>query len=280
MFRRTLIVVALLGLAAVSAGAAEDRTADAQVVAVVDGAEIRLSEVLAARQSLPERFQALPLETVFPMLVNGLVDGKLAAAEARRLGLDREPGHRKHLARIEEQLLERAFLTRAIEERLTDEALRERYRRKVETSDGKEQVRASHIILDTEDQARQVIAELEAGTDFAEVARRRSTGPSADQGGDLGYFAREEMVPAFAEAAFALAIGEVTRTPVRTRFGWHVIRVSGRRTNEVPDFEQAKADLRAELAREIGATVIQELRRRADIRRFAPDDTAAGAAKE
>lgn len=273
MSPRGLWAGAILALALTPAavvGAEKTPPAD-PVVATVDGAEIRRADVLAAHQRLPDRMRGLPLETVFPVLVRGLIDSKLAAAEARRRGLDGDPAVKRHVDRFEEQLLERTFLLRIVEDGISEEMLRARYRRKADGTAGREQVRASHILVETEAEARQAITELAAGADFADVARRRSTGPTGAEGGDLGYFAQGEMLPAFSDAAFALKPGETTKDPVRTRYGWHVVKVLDRRTGVMPPFAEAKAGLRAELAREIAGRTIGELRAKADIRRFAAD---------
>ncbi len=273
MIRRTIRATALAGwcLALAPGAFADQSKADDPVVAVVNGAEILRSQVVAARQQLPRRYRELPMETLFPMLVNGLIDSKLAATEARRMGLHEDPEIKGRLARIEEQILERAFLARRTAGKISEDALRERYRKRVADSDGQEQVRASHILVETRAQAKQVIAELDSGADFAATARQRSTGPSAAQGGDLGFFKRGEMEPTFSDAAFALQTGAITKSPVQSQFGWHVIKAVDRRQAEVPAFEEIEASLRAELSREIGASLIQDLRKGARIKRFKPD---------
>ena len=125
--------------------------------------------------------------------------------------------------------------------------------------------------METEGRASEIIADLKKGEDFAELARKRSTGPSASAGGDLGYFSADQMVPEFAKAAFALDKGEFTETPVKTQFGWHVIKVEDRRPAAPPTVEEVSETLRAELSREIGAAYIQGLREKADVQRFDPD---------
>jgi peptidyl-prolyl cis-trans isomerase C len=243
------------------------------VVARVDGMEIYLSDVEDSRLRLPERFQTVPLESVFGFLVNSLVDSKLIAAEARKINLHESTEIRKTMDRIEEQILERAFLTAYIEKRITDEELQVRYQQLVKDSEVKEEIQARHILLETEAQAREVIAELEGGGDFAELAKSRSTGPSAASGGDLGFFGQEQMVPAFSSAAFGLEKGAYTAQPVQTQFGWHVIKLEDRRQVEAPSFDVAEAELRQEMSREIGADLVQNIRQAATVERFNLDGT-------
>lgn len=245
--------------------------ADDPVVATVNGMEIPRSDVIEAQRRLPEGFQDLPLETVFGMLVNSLVDSRLASAAAREQGLAEDEEFKRLMARIEEQILERMLLSRYIGERVTEEALRERHRTLIEDTAAKVEVRARHILVDSEAKAREVIAELATGADFAELAKTRSSGPSSVDGGDLGYFARDDLDPAFTEAAFALDAGTITENPVQTQFGWHVIKTEDRRAAAAPSFEEARPRLEGELSQQIGAEYLRELREAATVVRFKPD---------
>jgi peptidyl-prolyl cis-trans isomerase C len=254
------------------------------VVATVDGAEIRRSQALEVRRRLPAQMQQVPDDLIMPVLVNIVIDTKLVAAEARRQNLQDDPKVREQMAKLEELILEQYLITRTVEKSLTDEALKERYQEMVETSGGQEEIRARHILLEKEEEAREVIAELRKGADFAELAKEKSTGPSAPQGGDLGYFSQGDMAPAFSEAVFALEAGAFTEEPVQTQFGWHVIKVEDRRTKEPPTFEEVSDQLRGELAREARGAYIEELREKATIERMGeaqpPSSEAEQPAKE
>jgi peptidyl-prolyl cis-trans isomerase C len=285
-FSMTLVRFRLAALAAAAAfgillsaaaPAAEPtaKKADDPVVAVVNGSKIHRSEVEDARRRLPPQFQEMPAEVVFGMIVNSLVDSRLVAAEARKKGLHNDREVKEQMARIEEQVLERAMLIRHINEKMTEADLKQRYDAFVAGFQAKEQVRARHILLETEEQAKEVIAELDKGADFAELAGKRSVGPSAGQGGDLGYFAKDELTPAFAEAAFAIEAGKHSAAPVQTQFGWHVIKVEDRRTGAPPTFEESREQIKAEAAREIASAYIEGLRTGAAIQRFKPDGSPA-----
>ncbi len=255
------------------APAAEDKDEkpDDLVIAIVNGAPIHRSDVEEARGRLPDQFRQVPLEAVFGLLLNSLINTKLVAGKAREQGLHEEEDIKRRMARIEDQILERVFLFRYMEARVTEDALQERYKKLVEETKGKEKVWARHILVETEAKAKEIIADLKKGEDFAELAKKRSTGPSASNGGDLGYFSEDEMVPAFAEAAFALEKSQFTETPVQTQFGWHVIKAEDRRAAEPPTVEEVAESLRADLSREIATAYIQGLREEADIQRFNPD---------
>jgi peptidyl-prolyl cis-trans isomerase C len=267
--RASLLAFALTLSAPVAAQAQED-----PVVANVNGIDILRSEIDEARLLLPERFRQVPVEDVFGMLVNTLVDSKLVAAEARKVNLHKDAKVVKQMARIEEQILGRAFLVAYIEQRITDEALQEQYQKMIKEAAVKEEVSARHILLETEAQALEVVKELEGGADFIELAKTRSKGPSGPNGGDLGFFGEGQMVPAFSEAAFAMKPGETTKEPVQTQFGWHVIKVDDRRTTQPPKFEEVAQELRQTVSREIGAAYLQELRKSATVKRFNMDGSA------
>lgn len=249
------------------------RAADDPVVAVVDGASIHLSEVERIHSQLPDQYRAYPLQLLFPDLLDMVVDRRIAAAEARKRGLDNDPEVKATLARVEEDVLQRVLVGRHIEQSLTDEALKARYDKMVADMPASELVHARHILVDSEGEAKRVIEDLKGGADFATLAEERSTGPSKSKGGDLGYFGRDEMVPEFAEAAFALQPGESTQQPVQTQFGWHVIKVEDRKAGEAPSFEDAREELKAEMSRDVGIAFVQELREGAKVERFNMDGT-------
>ena len=238
------------------------------VVALVNKTKIMRSEIEDARMRLPERLRNVPLQSVYGMLVNSLVDTKLVAAEARKINLQNDEQVRKRLDRVEEQILERAYLTSYIEKRITESILAEHYEKLIAANSSKEEIQARHILLEKKAHALEVIKELEGGADFAELAKDRSTGPSAAKGGDLGFFAEGQMVPAFSKSAFDLKKGEITKNPVQTEFGWHVIKVEDRRPLKPLKRAEVEDQLRIAVSREIGTAYLQELRQTATVQRF------------
>jgi peptidyl-prolyl cis-trans isomerase C len=238
------------------------------VVARVNGVEIHRSNVEEARTRLPRRFRQGSVKGVFKILVDTLIDAKLMAAEARKQGIADDPAFKRRMAMITEQVLGRALLTRHLKRALTDDMLKKAYANMVKKIGNKKEIRARHILLKTEKEAKAVIAELNKGADFAELAKKKSIGPSKKVGGDLGYFSEGEMVPAFYKAAFALDVGAVTKVPVKTRFGWHVIKLEDKRNVKPPTFAEVRDHLSAELARKIGGEYIETLRKNAKVERF------------
>lgn len=279
------VLMALPAAAQSPAPAAAPEAAPANenpVVATVNGKDLHLIDVVRVKQQLPDPYRGYPLNMIFDQLLDILIDRNLVAAEARSRGIDKEDNIRETIARIEEQVLERALLEKHLRDTITDEALRAQYDKLVETAVAGEQIHARHILVESEAEAKQIIEELAGGADFAQLASDRSTGPSKTKGGDLGYFGEGEMVPEFSQAAFALQPGETTKEPVQTQFGWHVIKVEDRRKAEAPSFEETREQLTEELSREIGAAFVKDLRGKAEIARFNIDGSeksAAGAEK-
>lgn len=181
--------------------------------------------------------------------IKALVGQKLMLAEASKINLAADPEVSKKLAESAQDILVREFMMRKAKELTTEEKIKAAYDKK-KAEGGKEEVKASHILVDSEEKANQIVKEIEAGLSFEEAAKKYSNDPnSAKTGGDLGYFTREVMVPEFSEVAFATGIGE-TAKPVKSDFGWHVIKVMDKRTQEAPSLESMKANIEAEVQRE------------------------------
>ena len=266
---RTILRAAALALT-LCAGAAAAETPD-PVVATVDGMEIRRSEVERAKQLLPAQYQKMPFERVFEPLLERIINIRLAAKAGRAENLHDDEQVREQIARFEDRLIEQAYLDQRIAAAVTDEAVKSRYEDGAKDFEAEDEVRARHILLKTEKEAKAIIAELDGGADFAALAGRKSTGPSKAQGGDLGYFTRERMVKPFSEAAFALETGGYTPEPVKSQFGWHVIKLEERRKTERPAFEEQEESLRDAMAQEVITRIFTELRKDTNIVRFDAD---------
>jgi len=234
------------------------------LLARVNGKEIRWADIEKSAQSLPEDIRS-QLEAIFPALLQRLIDVELLVWAAREDGLAEDPEVRRLVADYEDRLLSDTLIRRQAVDRVTEDMLRARYDAHVEGLAASSEVRARHILLDSETRARDVIAALDAGADFAELARERSLGPTAEQGGDLNYFTRDNMDPDFAEAAFALDVGRYSQDPVRTEFGWHVIAVEDRRAEAATSFEDMEAELRDAAIRDLLDELLRDLRGRAEI---------------
>lgn len=278
--RRLGLVVALLAVPAAAQAQAQGRpqvqpgggAQEDVVVATIDGAPIRMSDVELAFRGLPAQYRNLPMPMIFGSLLQQLIDRQLVAnaAEKAKLADDPEVAHRLALAR--RQVLQQAYLARRVNPELTEAKLRARYESDIASKPGAEEVSARHILVATEAEARAIQKALKEGADFAEQAKAKSIGPSGPRGGDLGFFKAEDMVPEFSKAAFALKVGEISE-PVKTEFGWHIIRVDERRSQPVPSFEDSVDELRQTVAQEVVGKVMEDLRGKADIQTFNPDGT-------
>jgi peptidyl-prolyl cis-trans isomerase C len=249
------------------------KTPDDPIAGRVDRTVIHRSDVTTAQQMLPPQYRSAPIETVYPLLLDELVDSKLIVAEARKDKLQNDPDIKRRLAYLEEQIVKDAYLRRYVQKTLTDELLRKRYDELVKSLPPQEEVRARHILVKTKAEAEAIIKKLKAGTPFEKLAKEKSTDSTAASGGDLGYFGRTQMVAPFANAAFKLKPGEITDTPVETQYGWHVIKVDDKRSAPLPPFEDVRDQLENQMSRDVVLTLLGELRKKAKIERFNYDGT-------
>ncbi len=250
------------------------------VVAKVGNDDIHLSDLSEAAQTLPEEMRGMPPATLYPLLLDQMIDRKAIVIEARKEKLQDDPQVKRAIARASDTALQNAVLARDIGPLVTDAALHARYDQTIAGKTGEEEVHASHILVASEDEAKQIIADLNKGGDFAALAKQHSTDPAAQQGGDLGFFKRSDMVPEFADTAFALKPGEVAQSPVHTQFGWHVIKVIERRVAPAPTFEQARDEIRQQIIQDGIRKVVEKAKTGLAIERFKADGSpmpAAGA---
>lgn len=241
-------------------------------VAEVNGEAITFGEVMEAHESSPQLSQ-VPLQMIFDEMVQRMVDETLLLQAARQSDVEESEAFQAALENAREQLLRRVYLTNEVAGQMSEERLTEAYEKIVADEPPTAEVRARHILLESEADALDAIAALEGGADFGELAKERSTGPSATDGGDLGYFTADQMVPAFADAAFALDSGETTDAPVQTEFGWHVIKVEDKRTRPVPAFEEIRSQVEQQLAQELVQAKLEALRADAEIEIVDPTKT-------
>ena len=275
MRRTTLTAVAalLIALPAWAQAPAAVPAAD-PVVAKVGNEQIFASELSEAAQSLPEELRGMPPQMLYPMLLDQLVDRKAIVLKARKEGLEADPAVKRQVARATDTAMQNLLLTRTIAPSLTDDAIKARYDRDVAGKPGEEEVHAAHILVADEDKARAIIAEIKAGKDFAELAKENSTDPSAKtNNGDLGFFKKADMLPEFADAAFGLKPNEITQTPIKTRFGFHVIKLIERRTAPAPELDTVRDDIRQSMIQEGVTKVLAEAKQGLVVQKFNQDGT-------
>jgi peptidyl-prolyl cis-trans isomerase C len=244
------------------------------VVAKVGGNEIRMSDVQEAVGGLPDEYRNLPPQMLYPMLIDQLIDRKAVVLLARKLELQKQPLVARQLARAEDSVLQNALFGRDVGPDVTDAKIKARYDATLAGKPGEEEVHARHILVAKEDDAKNIIAELKKGGDFAALAKQHSTDPGGAQGGDLGFFKKADMLPEFSAAAFALQPGQTTDAPVHTQYGWHVIKLEERRNAAPPSYEQAHDQLRQEMVQEGVKKVVAQAREGLSIEKFNPDGSA------
>ena len=247
------------------------KAADDPVVAVVNGYEILMSDILNRRQQLGPQAQQYPIQLLFNLILQDMISVRLVADEARKQGYDKESQVRRTVSQIEDQILQQELMSRYVKDNMTDDAVKARYDRFLKENPPLDEVRARHILVETEEQARAVIVRVGKGEDFARLAQELSTGPSGKVGGDLGYFTREKMVPEFSAAAFEMRPGDVTKSPVKTQFGWHVIKIEDRRTQEAPSYAQAEGQMREQVQEQLTQEYVSELREKAKVETYGPE---------
>jgi peptidyl-prolyl cis-trans isomerase C len=239
------------------------------VVAKVNGQPIYSSDVRDAAASLPPSARNMSPQQLFPMLLDQLIDGQALIAEARKTGLDKNPIVQRQVQDASDRALETALLHQQIGPLVTEDAVRARYDQDIAAKPPEVEVHARHILVADEATAKKIIAELKKGADFAALSKQYSTDPGAkQQNGDLGFFKKDEMVPEFADAAFALKDGEVSPEPVHSQFGWHVIQVIERRQAPPVPFEQARDELRQQMIQENVQKVVGKARAGVTVEKF------------
>lgn len=262
MFGALALAASLLAPAA--APKAED--ADA-VIARVNGVEIRQSDLTNAEDEIGGNMPQMAPEQKRDYLIAYLGDVILLsqAAQQQKIGDRDSVKHRIEFER--NKVLMETLLQDVGQSAMTDEAMHKVYDEAVKQMANEQEVHARHILVATEDEAKAIEAELKKGADFATLAKQKSKDPGAAEGGDLGYFTKDQMVPEFAEVAFKLDKGQIS-DPVKTQFGWHIIKVEDKRIKPTPTFDQVKGQIENYVAHRAQAELVQKLRSAANIERL------------
>jgi peptidyl-prolyl cis-trans isomerase C len=196
-----------------------------------------------------------------------LIDMKIVSQAAEDKKVENNDDFKKRLAFARSRLLMDSLLATEGKAATTDEAMKKVYDDAAKQIASEQEVRARHILVETEDEAKAIKAELDKGADFAELAKKKSKDPGASDGGDLGFFTKDQMVPEFSAAAFALEPGKIS-DPVKSQFGWHIIKVEEKRNRKPPEFDQVKSQIEAYVIRKAQAEYVAKLREGAKIERM------------
>src|SRR6201994_4855783 len=248
------------------------RAEDNPVLARVNGAEIRQSDLALAEEELGPSLAQMDPATKKDNVLSFLIDMKIVSKAAEDKKVENSEDFKKRLAFTRNRLLMDSLLATEGKAATTDEAMKKVYDDASKQITGEQEVHARHILVETEDEAKAVEDELKKGADFAELAKKKSKDPGASDGGDLGFFTKDQMVPEFSAVAFALEPNKIS-DPVKSQFGWHVIKVEEKRNRKAPEFDQVKGQIETYVTRKAQAEYVGKLRDGAKIERF--DQAAA-----
>jgi peptidyl-prolyl cis-trans isomerase C len=242
-------------------------SASDQVVARVNGVDIRQSDIALAEEDLGAEMQQIPPDQKRDHLITYLADIIMVsqAAEQKKLGESDE--FKRRLAMLRNKVLMGLALQDEVKSALTDEAFRKVYDEAVKSVPPQEEARARHILVENEDEAKAIAEQIKGGADFATLAKEKSKDPGAADGGDLGYFTKDQMVPEFADVAFKMYPGQVSN-PVKSQFGWHIIKLEDKRQRPVPEFEKVKDQIETFLTRKAQTEYVAKLRQNGKIERL------------
>ena len=252
-------VAVALGVSSVSAAEPGD------VIAKVGDTEITEADIAFAAQDLGQELQRFPPAQWRGILLDVIVDMKLLAQAAREAEIEKDPDFQKQLEFLQLRALRDAFIAQKIEGGVSEDDVKAAYEKEFADFEGDEEINARHILVKEKAEAEAIIKELEGGADFIELAKVKSTGPSGPNGGDLGFFVRGQMVKPFEDAVFALEPGAITKEPVETQFGWHVIKLEERRRQPKPSLEDVAQGLRQQLARDHYTKIMEDLKSRVTV---------------
>jgi peptidyl-prolyl cis-trans isomerase C len=248
--------------------------ADDPVLARVNGVEIHESDLAFAEEEIGSNMPQMPPEQKRDYLITYLTDVVIVSQAAEKQGIANRDDVKRRLAFDHNRVLMEAMLTDTAKAALTDDAMHKVYDEATKQMASEQEVHARHILVASEDEAKAIEEQLKKGADFAALAKEKSKDPGAADGGDLGYFTKDQMVPEFADAAFKLEKGQIS-DPVHTQFGWHVIKVEDKRTKPTPPFDQVKAQLANYVEHRAQAEMVDNLRKNATVERLDKPATPA-----
>lgn len=247
--------------AAASSASIKDIVKDDAVYATVGDQKVTGKDVREVVSQLPPQLQAAPADKVLELVVNQLVNDRLVDKAAGEMKLADDKVVQDRIKEVTKQVIRERYVEKNIESKITDASVKAKYDELVAKQTPVDEVRASHILVTDEKTAKEVMDKIAKGEDFAALAKQYSIDPTKDKGGDLGYFVKEAMVKEFGDAAFAMNKGDVSKTPVKTQFGYHIIKVMDKRKQAPPPFDQVKDRVKAQLTEEQARALLDGLRK-------------------
>ncbi len=264
LFRDKVIALAA---AAVLFGAVPALAADT-TVAIVNGTKIYKKDVDNAIKELGQKLEGVDKKKVFPLVVDQIINEKLLDDASTAAKIDESADFKHRVEILKAQLVKQMYFERLLKSKVSQDQVKAAYAKFEKENKGKVEVHARHILVPSEEEAVQAIKDLDAGAKFEEIAAKRSSGPNARSGGDLGWFLKDEMIPAFSDVAFKMKPGTYSKTPVKTELGWHVIKLEEKRERQVPKFAEVELAIRSQLSQQALKDVVTDLRGKANVKLF------------
>ena len=264
IFSKALFMVGFLAAPMIAYAQDGQQDLPQNTVVTVNGMAITYDDISMAENELMGLVGQLPERQRFETLVSFMVERLLAANAARAAGLENSAEVEKQISFLKQKALQDVYVGQLLMERVNEASVTAYYQENIVDGPKQEEVRARHILVDSREEAEAVIAAVKNGGDFIELAKKRSKGPSGAGGGDLGYFDRDAMVAPFSEAAFKLKKGKIS-APVKTQFGWHVIKLEDRRTKSISALDDVRDQIYQILISEARRGIYEEMRQGADV---------------
>lgn len=232
-----------------------------RVVARVNGTDIRMSDVVLAEEELGASLQQIPEQVRFQYLLGTLIDRRIVTLEAKKTNTAQDPLVKTRVAYSTERAIRDVYWVRALKEALTEEKLLAYYNENIANRPVEKEAHAAHILVDTKEQAEKILADLKGGKSFADLAKEFSKDGSKANGGDIGWYKKSDLVPAFGDPLFKMKPGETSAAPVKSEFGWHIIHLFELRDSKTPTFEESRQGIMRVLARPEGEALLSSMRK-------------------
>jgi len=267
MLMSSIIVGSATVFSLSGAAYAQQPTFDLEATAfTVNGVEYTNQDLSVAAVDFADELQRVEPKDRREALINILIDMILLAEEAEKVAIQKDDLFKRRMEHLRRLNLRNIYVSDVIRPQVKEDLIQEQYVERLARFESEDQIRASHILVDGEDEAKQLIVDLDGGKDFAELAKEKSTGPSGKSGGDLGFFRKGQMVEPFYNAAAALKAGEHSKEPVKTQFGWHVIKVVEVAKTEAPTYDAIVEQLRGQVFGNLFRAKVLVLREGAEVK--------------
>lgn len=277
---KSVSLLAFLAVSTSGAIAAEKAPSPDTVRAIVDGQKFTYADIMKEKAGLPKQYQSEPDSKLFPALEDQVIGAFVVYKAAKAEGLENKPEVKQSIEKAVEGIVSQAYLLEKVKGKITDAALKEKYDEIVKKFPEEKEAHLRHILVSDKETAQAVIKALKNGTDFKKLAQQKSKDGTAKDGGDLGFMRKSELPQELADAAFALSPGAYSSEPIKTDFGWHVLKIEEIRDAKPPKFDEIKNELKALMTQEAIMGIIKDLRAKAKIELFDADGKPVPEEKE